>query len=77
MESQKKKEIVKLFHWTKEEIDHLNQLPWKGQMDDTILNRKFKHLCFLFELTYALSIAPSLNRTNNPNGEWELKHYAN
>ena len=30
---------------------------------------------FLFELTYALSIAPSLNRTNNPTGEWELKYY--
>ena len=70
------KEILGLFDWTDEEEDELKKLSWnKSSHPDTMENSKYKHLTYLFEATYAVSIVPSENVTENPTSEWELKYY--
>ena len=73
---EKKTDILVLFD---NEISELEKLSWKGGSGkpDTLENRKYRHLAYLFEAVYAVSIAPGVNTTQNPTGEWEFKHYGN
>ena len=72
---EKKADILALFDWNDNEISELKKLCWKGGRPDTLENRKYKYLAYLFEAVYAVSIAPEVNPTQNPTGEWELKYY--
>ena len=68
-------EILSLFDWSEEEEKQLRMLPWKSSYKDSLANRKYRHLCYLFEAVYAIALKPSDNITQNPTGEWELKYY--
>ena len=74
---EKKTDILALFDWNDNEISELKKLSWKGGSGkpDTLENRKYRHLAYLFEAVYAVSIAPGVNTTQNPTGEWELRHH--
>ena len=75
MERTNRDAILSLFDWDEEEENELKKLAWNGSWPDTLANRKYKHLTYLFEATYAVSICPALNVTQNPTSEWELKYY--
>ena len=74
---EKKNDILALFDWNDNEISELEIISWKGGSGkpDTLENRKYRPLACLFEAVYAVSIAPGVNTTQNPTGEWELKHH--
>ena len=36
---------------------------------------KYRHMCYMFELAYALCIAPEKNISSNPGCEWQLRFY--
>merc|ERR1711865_1067632 len=76
MERSKIDSIINLFEWTDEENNHLQQLPWKGSsIEGSLKNRQYRHLTYLFELTYTLAIALGQNHTDNPTSEWELNYF--
>ena len=76
MEKNKLESIINLFEWNKEEVMYLEKLSMKGNDEPNSLNdKKYRHLTYLFELAYSLAIAPGKNRTNNPTGEWQLKYF--
>ena len=72
---EKKTDILALFDWNDNEISELKKPSWKGGRPDILENRKYRHLAYLFEAVYAVSIAPGVNTTQNPTGEWELRYY--
>ena len=53
----KELEVVDLFEWTDYEVEKLGELSVAGDRE-TIENRKYRHMCYMFELAYALCIAP-------------------
>ena len=71
---EKKMDILALFDWNENEVSELLQLSWKSKQPNTLENRKYKHLAYLFEAVSAVAIAPEINSTQNPTGEWELKY---
>ena len=75
MERSKRDEIIALFNWDEDEENELKKLSWTSCWPDNLENRKYKHLTYLFEATYAVSLTPSLNITQNPTSEWELRYY--
>ena len=72
---EKKDDILALFDWNESEMSELQQLHWNSKWPDTLENRKYRHLSYLLEAVSAVAIAPELNSTQNPTGEWELKYY--
>ena len=50
--------------------------PWQSSYKRSLLaNRKYRHMCYLFEEVYDVAIKSSDNITWNPTGEWQLKYY--
>ena len=63
-----------LFLWSDEELTALDIL--KGAATrDTIADKKYKHICYLFEIAYALSIEGGRNISANPGCEWQLGYF--
>ena len=75
MERTKRDEIIALFNWDEDEENELKKLSWTSCWPDNLENRKYKHLTYLFEATYAISVTPSFNITQNTTSEWELRYY--
>ena len=68
--------INNLFEWSEQEIKELSQL--KGvAIRDSIADKRYKHICYLFEEAYALAIEPRRNISGNPGCEWQLKYFGN
>ena len=66
--------INQLFDWSDEELVGLQHL--KGVATrDTIGDKKYKHLCYLFEAAYALALEPRRNISGNPGCEWQLNYF--
>ena len=53
----KELEVVDLFEWSDYQVKKLGELSVAGDRE-TIKNRKYRHMCYMFELAYALCIAP-------------------
>ena len=64
--------FVDLFDWTVSESNQLAKLSVKGMTNPSLQYKKYRHLCYLFELTYAVALAPQANITQNPTCEWQL-----
>ena len=63
-----------MFDWSEEELYGLSQL--KGvAIRDTLEDKKYKHMCYLFEAAYALAIEPRRNISGNPGCEWQLNYF--
>ena len=55
--------IASLFDWSVDEIGRFGQLSYGSNGGGTVFDKKVKHLCYLFELFYAVAIRPSDNIT--------------
>jgi len=76
MKKKQLQEVLDLFEWSKTEGGHLSDLKLKKDKEmkeDDLLNmKKFKHLCYLFETTYAVAINPYMDVTGAPTYGWQL-----
>ena len=77
MKPNNKQQIVDMFEWSETDDCHLNNLKLDGGAGGTLQDKKFKHLCYMFETFYALAINPHDNITQNPGCEWQLRLYSN
>ena len=66
-----KKQVVELFDWDDTEEQHLSQLSGS----DSLVDKKAKHISYMFELLLALSIGPENNISRNPGMEWQLQYF--
>ena len=66
--------IVNWFNWSEYEVEQLGLLAGVGGMD-SIEEKKYRHLCYLFENAYALSLNQDNNISTNPGFEWQLGYY--
>ena len=66
--------IINLFDWETNEEEKLNTLSMNSKAM-TMNDRKYRHLCYLFELAYGICIAPKYNISSNPGCEWQLRYY--
>jgi hypothetical protein len=68
--------IMWLLNWT--EIDEVmsTQLPYRSEGGGRLASKKYKHVCFMFELFFAVALEPSKNITNNPTCEWQRRLYS-
>ena len=65
---------VELFYWSFEELKGFNILKAVATRD-TLDDKTYKHICYLFESAYALDIEPRRNILGNPGCEWQLNHF--
>ena len=71
-DKRKMSNVLGLFDWSNDEEMHLSSLSMNGGTQDS---KKYKHLCYLCELAYALCISPQDNISSNPGCEWQLCYY--
>jgi hypothetical protein len=63
-----------VWHWqnpTSLQLDrdwwsHVKKLPYISEGGGSLASKKHKHVCFMFELFFAVSLEPRENITNNP-----------
>ena len=48
--------ILQLFQWTQIDKAHLEKLSYGDNMAGTLDFKKYKHICFMFELFFAVCI---------------------
>ena len=62
--------IIDMFSWNQIEESELSKL--KGNASRQSSNdKKYRHLCYMFELAYALAIEPSKNISSSAGCEWQ------
>ena len=66
--------IVDQFEWCDFELKGLTELCGSGSRT-SLIQKKYRHLCYLFESAYALAIEQRRNISGNPGFEWQLKFY--
>jgi hypothetical protein len=71
-----KSSVVDLFDWTPEEESHLGNLSLGQEQGGTLIDKKLKHLCYMFESFYAVALRHQDNITQNPGCEWQLGLYS-
>jgi hypothetical protein len=68
--------LVDLFQWRETDEAYLSKLSYGDNQGGTLVDKKFKHICYMFELFFAICIEPSKNTTQNPTCEWQLRLYS-
>ena len=68
--------VVDLFQWTDIDEAHLSNLKYGDNQGGHLGDKKFKHICYMFELFFAICIDPARNTTENPTCEWQLRLYS-
>ena len=76
MKKSDRSKVLQLFQWTEIDEAHLNSLSYGDNRGGTLDFKKYKHICYMFELFFALAIEPSRNITENPTCEWQLRLYS-
>ena len=66
--------VISCFNWNDNEIKELTLLKGSGNRH-SLEQKKYKHLCYMFELAYALAIDPVKNISCNAGCEWQLQYY--
>ena len=51
--------LTDLFQWTESDEAHLSKLSYGDNQGGTLVDKKFKHICYMFELFFAICIEPS------------------
>ena len=69
-----KEAVISLFDWSVEEIVELHKLKGAGT-NISIIDKQYRHMCYLCETMYALSIDQNKNISSNPGCEWQLGYY--
>lgn len=65
--------ILQLFQWTEADKTNIDGLKYGDNAAGTLPFKQYKHLCYMFELFFAVSVDPGKNLTSNPTCEWQLK----
>ena len=68
------KNLIKLFEWNDLEVRELNVLKRNGNRQG-LCDKKYRYLCYIFEIVYALAMEPRKNIYGNPGCEWQLQYY--
>ena len=74
LDRSKMNEIVGLFGWNEEKVFELDKLTVVSTRD-TMTDKKYRHICYLCESVYALSVRGDMNISTNPGFEWQLRFY--
>ena len=72
MERLNQDKILSLIYWGQEEEKFLENLLWQSSYKASLANRKYKLICYLFEMMYTVAIKSSVNITQNSTGLWQL-----
>ena len=67
-------EITAWFSWSAYEVEQLVLLAGVGGMA-SLQDKQYRHLCYVFENAYALSLDQDSNISSNPGFEWQLGYY--
>ena len=59
------------FNWSKKEIEELTRLS-DATARDSLKEKQYRRLCYLFEVAYVLAIEPCRNLSSNHGREWQL-----
>jgi hypothetical protein len=70
-----KENIVNLFDWDNGEVKELEKLTAASESRNTLVHKKYRHIVYLSELLYAVSIDLKENISSNPGCEWQLKYF--
>jgi hypothetical protein len=65
---------VSLFEWDQCELNQLIKLKMPGGQE-SMDERKYKHLIYLFEIALGIATEPSMNISGNPGCEWQLGYF--
>ena len=66
--------VISCFNWNGSERKELSLLKGSGNRH-SLQEKMYKHLCYMFELAYALAIDPVKNISCNAGCEWQLQYY--
>ena len=67
-------DLVNMFTWNNVEINELTMLQGNGNRQ-SLSAKKYRHLCYMFELAYALAIDPNKNISLSAGCEWQTGHF--
>ncbi len=67
---------TELFDWPDHVDNQLGQLKFGEGRGATKQEKRYKHLCYMFESFFAVALAPRDNITQNPGFEWQLQLYS-
>jgi hypothetical protein len=70
-----KEKIVNLFDWNNGKVKELEKLTAVSESRNALVDKKHRHLVYLSELLYAVSIDLKDNISSNPGCEWQLKYF--
>ena len=73
MSKQHKQQILQMFEWDEIDEHHLTKLKYSSSGGGTLVDKRWKHLCYCFETFMAVAIAPGDNVTEAPTMEWQLQ----
>ena len=76
MSKQHKQQILDMFEWNEIDENYLSKLKYSSSGGGTLVDKRWKHLCYCFETFMAVSIAPSDNVTEAPTMEWQLQLFS-
>jgi hypothetical protein len=76
VKKQGKHKLLKLFNWKEAVKSHLSQLSLGPHQAETLGDKHCKHVCYMFELFFAVGVKESENITMNPTCEWQLQLYS-
>jgi hypothetical protein len=62
---------VDVFDWDNGEVKELEELTAASESRNTVVDKKYRHLVYL----YAVSIDLKENISSNPGCEWQLKYF--
>ena len=66
---------MELFEWEDFETTELAQLKGVGDNGDNLVDKQYRHICYLCELIYGVCIDLEDNISSNPGCEWQLGYF--
>jgi hypothetical protein len=70
----KKEDFAALFKWNDIELSASQKLKIKGELN-SMVDKKCKHLIYLYEIALGIAIEPCMNISGNPGCEWQLSYF--
>ncbi len=70
----KKEDFAALFEWDDIKLSALQKLTIKGE-SNSMVDKKCKHLIYLYEIALGIAIEPCMNVSGNPGCEWQLGYF--
>jgi hypothetical protein len=67
-----KRSALHPFEWSQQEDSYLSILSFGKGQGGTLIDKRFKHNCYMFESFYAVALRKEDNITQNPGCEWQL-----